>query len=42
MERKKPTKEDIANAKKKLAEAKQRAADYDEQVIKDKKENFFA
>ena len=37
MERKKPTKEDIANAKKKLAEAKQRAADYDEQVIKDKK-----
>jgi hypothetical protein len=37
MERKKPTKEDIEFAKKKLAEAKQRAANYDEQVIKDKK-----
>jgi hypothetical protein len=40
--KKKPTKEEIANAKKKLAEAKQRAADYDAQMEEEKKKNRFA
>ena len=38
--KKKPTKEDIEYAKKRLAEAKQKAADYDEQVIREKKERL--
>jgi hypothetical protein len=38
--KKKPTKEDIEYAKKRLAEAKQNAANYDEQVIRDKKERL--
>jgi hypothetical protein len=40
MERKKPTKEEVEYAKKRLAEAKQKAAEYDEQVIKEKKDRL--
>ena len=38
--KKKPTKEDIEYAKKRLAEAKQNAAKYDEQAIMEKKERL--
>lgn len=40
--KKKPTKEDIVFARQKLAEAKQRAADYDARMEEEKKKNRFA
>ena len=39
--KKKPTKEEVAHAKKKLAEAKQRAADYDARMAEEKKKAPF-
>ena len=39
--KKKPTKEEVAHAKTKLAEAKQRAADYDARMAEEKKNKPF-